>query len=64
MFESVRSTTTIGARLTTPRPFALDDTDHAGHEKQAGVIRRQLIGRNGPAADERLREVVAKANDA
>jgi hypothetical protein len=40
----------------------LDGTGHATHKEQGSIIRRYIIWRNRHAADERLREVVAKAN--
>lgn len=45
-----------------PALFALDGTDHASHKEQGSMIRRYLIWRNRDAADERLREVVKRAN--
>ncbi|UXX91213.1 transposase [Streptomyces sp. AD2-2] len=52
----------IEARFTALRYFVLDGTDHASHNSQASMIRRCIIWRNKHAADERLREVVARAN--
>ncbi|GGU98958.1 transposase [Streptomyces litmocidini] len=52
----------IEAQFTALRYFALDGTDHASHKEQGGMIRRYIIGRNKHAADERLREVVNRAN--
>ncbi|RKM74071.1 IS630 family transposase [Rhodococcus opacus] len=52
----------IEAQFTALRYFALDGTDHASHREQASMIRRYIIWRNKHAADERLREIVNKAN--
>lgn len=52
----------IEARFAALRYFTLDGTDHATHKAQGSMIRRSIIWRNQHAADERLREVVAKAN--
>lgn len=52
----------IEAQFTALRYFALDGTDHASHEEQGNMIRRYIIWRNKHAADERLREVVNRAN--
>jgi hypothetical protein len=52
----------IEARFTAPRYFTLDGTDHASHEEQSSMIRRYIICRNKYAADERLREIVNRAN--
>ena len=52
----------IEAQFTALRYFALDGTDHASHKQQGTMIRRYIIWRNKHAADEHLREVVAKAN--
>ncbi len=52
----------IEAQFTAPRYFALDGTDHASHHEQASMIRRYIIWRNNHAYDERLRQVVARAN--
>nr|WP_245641235.1 hypothetical protein [Streptomyces megasporus] len=54
----------IEARFTALRHFALDGTEHSSHEEQGSMIRRCIIWRNRHAADERLREVVDRANDA
>jgi hypothetical protein len=45
-----------------PCYFALDGTDHAGHQERASMIRRYIIWRNNHAYDERLRRVIARAN--
>jgi transposase len=52
----------IEAHFTALRYFALDGTDHATHKEQASMIRRYIIWRNNHAYDERLRQVVARAN--
>jgi transposase len=54
----------IEAQFTALRYFALDGTDHASHKEQASMIRRYIIWRNNHAYDERLRQVVARANAA
>ncbi|WP_030458489.1 IS630 family transposase [Kitasatospora sp. NRRL B-11411] len=52
----------IEAQFTALRYFALDSTDHASHKEQGSMIRRYIIWRNKHAADQRLREVVTRAN--
>lgn len=52
----------IEAQFTALRYFTLDGTDHAGHKGQGSMIRRYIIWRNKHAQDERLREVVDRAN--
>jgi transposase len=52
----------IEAQFTALRYFALDGTDHATHQQQASMIRRYIIWRNNHAYDERLRQVVTRAN--
>lgn len=53
----------IEAQFTALRYFTLDGTDHASHKEQSSMIRRYIIWRNKHAAqDERLREVVNRAN--
>ncbi|GAA5043344.1 hypothetical protein GCM10023336_04840 [Streptomyces similanensis] len=53
----------IEAQFTALRYFALDGTDHAGHKEQGSMIRHYISWRNKHAAqDERLREVVNRAN--
>ncbi|MBE1587327.1 transposase [Nonomuraea angiospora] len=49
-------------QFTALRYFTLDGTDRATHKEQGSMIRRYIIWRNQHATDERLREVVAKAN--
>ena len=52
----------VEAQFTALRYFALDGTDHPGHKEQASMIRRYIIWRNNHAYDERLRQVVTRAN--
>ncbi|MFE5828388.1 IS630 family transposase [Streptomyces erythrochromogenes] len=52
----------IEAQFTALRYFALDGTDHPSHKAQGSMIRRYIIWRNKHAANERLREVVKRAN--
>ncbi|MEV3898536.1 IS630 family transposase [Streptomyces anulatus] len=52
----------IEAQFTALRYFALDGTDHPSHKAQGSMIRRYIIWRNKHAADDRLREVVTRAN--
>jgi transposase len=52
----------VEAQFTALRYFALDGTDHATHKEQASTIRRYIIWRNNHAYDERLRQVVTRAN--
>lgn len=52
----------IEAQFTALRYFALDGTDHISHEEQGSMIRSNINWRNKHAADERLREVVNRAN--
>ncbi|GAA4483860.1 hypothetical protein GCM10023094_36040 [Rhodococcus olei] len=52
----------IEAQFTALRYFALDGTDHARHKEQASMIRRYIIWRNRHAADEKLRDIVNRAN--
>lgn len=53
----------IEAQFTALRYFTLDGTDHASHREQGSIIRRYIIWRNKHAAqDDRLREVVSRAN--
>jgi transposase len=52
----------IEAQFTALRYFALDGTDHQTHQEQASMIRRYIIWRNKHAADDRLRQIIAKAN--
>lgn len=52
----------IEAQFTALRYFALDGTDHPSHAAQASMIRRYIAWRNRHALDEKLREVVNRAN--
>jgi transposase len=52
----------VEAQFTALRYFALDGTDHATHKEQASMIRRYIIWRNNHAYDQRLRQVVTRAN--
>ncbi|MDX3077321.1 IS630 family transposase [Streptomyces sp. MI02-7b] len=52
----------IEAQFTALRYFTLDGTDHASHREQGSMIRRYIIWRNKNAANERLRELVDRAN--
>ncbi len=52
----------IEAQFTALRYFTLDGTDHASHKEPGSLIRRYIIRRNQRAGDERLREVVGRAN--
>jgi hypothetical protein len=52
----------VEAQFTALRYFALDGTDHASHKEQASMIRRYIIWRNSHAYDQRLRQVVTRAN--
>ncbi|MGW0425084.1 IS630 family transposase [Streptomyces sp. NPDC003015] len=52
----------IEAQFTALRYFTLDGTDHASHKEQGSMIRRYIIWRNKHAQDERLRDVVNRAN--
>jgi transposase len=52
----------VEVQFTALRYFALDGTDHASHTEQGSMIRRYIIWRNKHAGDERLREVVNRAN--
>ena len=52
----------IEAQFTALRYFALDGTDHPSHKEQASMIRRYIIWRNNHAYDERLRQIIDRAN--
>ncbi|MDA8263900.1 MAG: IS630 family transposase [Actinomycetota bacterium] len=52
----------IEAQFQALRYFALDGTDHRSHEEQNSMIRRYIAWRNRHAQDERLRELVKRAN--
>ena len=51
----------IEAQFTALRYFALDGTDHNSHAEQALMIRRYIAWRNRHAHDQRLRQIVTKA---
>ncbi|MHC6215256.1 hypothetical protein [Rhodococcus ruber] len=50
------------AQFTALLYFALDGTDDPSCREQASMIRRYITWRNKPAADERLHEIVDRAN--
>jgi hypothetical protein len=52
----------IEAQFTALRYFALDGTGHATHQEQGSMMRRYIIWRNNHAYDQRLRQIVARAN--
>ena len=52
----------IEGHFAALRYFSLDGTDHSSHAEQASMIRRYIIWRNRNAHDERLREIVNRAN--
>ncbi|MEU7769679.1 IS630 family transposase [Nocardia sp. NPDC049190] len=52
----------IEAQFTALRYFALDGTDHGSHREQASMIRRYIIWRNKHVEDQRLHEIVNRAN--
>ncbi|GJF20602.1 hypothetical protein SHO565_11660 [Streptomyces sp. HO565] len=52
----------IEAQFTALRYFTLDGTDHTTHKEQGSMIRRYIIWRNRHADDQRLQEVVDRAN--
>ena len=52
----------VEAQFTALRYFALDGTDHTSHKQQGSMIRRYIIWRNNHAYDERLRQVITRAN--
>ncbi len=52
----------IEAQFTALRYFAVNGTDHASHEEQASMIGRYIIWRNNHVYDERLRQIVNRAN--
>ncbi len=51
----------IEAQFTALRYFALDGTDHHSHAEQASMIRRYIAWRNRHAHDQRLRQVITRA---
>jgi transposase len=52
----------IEAQFQALRYFTLDGTDHRSHDEQNSMIRRYIIWRNRHAQDEKLRELVKRAN--
>jgi len=52
----------VEAQFTALRYVALEGTGHATHQEQASMIRRYIIWRNNHACDQRLRQVIARAN--
>jgi hypothetical protein len=52
----------IEGHFAALRYFTLDGTDHANHAEQASMIRRYIAWRNRNAHDQRLREIVNRAN--
>jgi transposase len=52
----------IEAQFQALRYFTLDGTDHASHQDQARMIRRYIAWRNRHAHDQRLRDIVRRAN--
>jgi transposase len=52
----------IEGHFAALRYFTLDGTDHASHPEQASMIRRYITWRNRHAHDERIREIVNRAN--
>jgi hypothetical protein len=52
----------IEAQFQALRYFALDGTDHTSHQQQASMIRRYITWGNQHAHNQRLREIVHRAN--
>jgi transposase len=52
----------IEAQFQALRYFTLDGTDHPSHQQQASMIRRYIAWRNQHAHNQRLREIVDRAN--
>jgi transposase len=52
----------IEGHFAALRYLSLDGTDHASHAEQASMIRRYIAWRNRNAHDQRLREIVNRAN--
>ena len=44
------------------RYFTLDGTDHTSHHEQASMIRRYIAWRNQHVHNQRLRQIVDRAN--
>ena len=52
----------IEAQFQALRYFTLDGTDHRSHHEQASMIRRYIRWRNRHAADQKLTEIINRAN--
>lgn len=52
----------IEAQFTALRYFCIDGTDHENHRQQASMIRRYILWRNRNKEDEKLRQLVKRAN--
>jgi transposase len=52
----------IEAQFTALRRFTIDGTDHPTHRAQASLIRRYIAWRNHHADDQRLTQIVTRAN--
>ncbi|MEJ7722990.1 MAG: hypothetical protein WKF64_01695 [Ilumatobacteraceae bacterium] len=52
----------IEAQFQALRYFTLDGTDHGSHEEQASMIRRYIRWRNRHAHDQKLNDVINRAN--
>jgi DNA-directed RNA polymerase subunit RPC12/RpoP len=52
----------IEGHFAALRYFTLDGTDHPSHQAQNSMIRRYIAWQNRNARDERLREIVNRAN--
>jgi hypothetical protein len=52
----------IEAQFTALRYFTLDGTDHTSHHQQASMIRRYIAWRNQHAHNQRLCDIVDRAN--
>lgn len=48
--------------FTALRYFCIDGTDHENHRQQASMIRRYILWRNRNKEDEKLRQLVKRAN--
>ena len=52
----------IEAQFQALRYFTLDGTDHTSHQQQASMIRRYIAWRNQHAHNQRLRQIIDRAN--
>jgi hypothetical protein len=52
----------IEAQFQALRYFTMDGTDHPSHHQQASMIRRYLAWRNQHAHNQRLRQILDRAN--